>query len=230
MNEFQESEPFVLRAEDVKAFEEHMRRMGWPLPTQRQKSGLFTGSLKLFSLATIIGLFPASLWLSHPWLLLAYVPWVIFLAVYTLLYWKAWWRWWWVRRHFPRLALSGEAPAWQVSIVPEGIWKDSERGPIFLRWSAIWDIYATPEYVFIWIGRREVILVPRRAFASDAAFVGFVRDASRYCKEDDAWKLLSDSRGQTRRTGLSSSVQTQPMQNVGQTSAIINREQIQDYP
>ena len=43
-----------------------------------------------------------------------------------------------------------------------------------IDWSAVTCLIETPAYLFIAISRREALIVPRRAFAGDADFAGFI--------------------------------------------------------
>jgi hypothetical protein len=229
---FNESEPFVLRGDDVKAFDDHLRRRGWPDPNESSKFHLVliccwvSSPVVLWEYFCDAGPLPAAAFTIYSALSGCCM---VMLAIELFCYVRSWRRWRRMRKDLPRLAQTRSPSAWQVTITPEGIWNENEDAASFVCWSAVWDIYGTKDRAFIWIGQREVILVPLRSFASEAKFTEFVRQAAHCCRQDEASIRFMESENQTS-SGiclLQQAIKDRPGEPHGQTG---DKELIQDHP
>jgi hypothetical protein len=228
---FNECDPFVLRGDDVIAFEEHMHRLGWPMPVEPNKRGLIVSSfgfLSLFGLWGFISVNPSSGITSRTLLALAGFSLAV-LSIQVLLYVISVRQWRRLKKDRPRLALAGYLSAWQVTITPEAIWYENEGDASFHRWSTIWDIYGTTEHAFIWTNAREVVLVPRRAFTSEAKFTDFVRQAAQYCREDESSSPPATINGRPR-SGICLIQQAITDRHAEQGDRVSDKEPLQDHP
>jgi len=235
MSEHNESNLFVLQGADVKAFKDHLYRLGWPdpdEPSRRRLSGICFGVLSQAVLCFYFIIEGVGSGKASVLAILLAVPAVcsiVMLAVQLFSFANNWWRGRRMGWDLPRLAQTRKKSPWQVTITPEGIWYNNEGATSFLLWSVIWDIYGTPDHAFIWTGERQVILVPRRAFASQAKFIEFVRQAAHHCKEDDISSHFAESRGQTG-SGVCLLEQAITNRRGDHQSQIRDQEPIQDHP
>jgi hypothetical protein len=66
----------------------------------------------------------------------------------------------------------------RIELRPDGVAAASPIGATIFDWKAISEIVATNDYLFLHLDSLSALMVPRRAFADDAAFDRFA-DAAR---------------------------------------------------
>src|SRR5206468_3413556 len=68
----------------------------------------------------------------------------------------------------------------RCSIGPEGVTCRQEEADMTLKWASVLKVAQDDEYLFLYTAAHTAIAVPRRPFASDAAFQKFVKAARAY--------------------------------------------------
>jgi hypothetical protein len=68
----------------------------------------------------------------------------------------------------------------KIELRPDGVAAASPIGATIFDWKAISAIVATSDYVFLHLDSLSALIVPRRAFADDAAFDRFVEAARQF--------------------------------------------------
>jgi hypothetical protein len=68
----------------------------------------------------------------------------------------------------------------KLSITPDAVTDIADMGESTTRWNAIEWVASTDEYLFMLVRASSPYIVPRRAFADDAAFRQFVEEAKAY--------------------------------------------------
>jgi hypothetical protein len=67
--------------------------------------------------------------------------------------------------------------AYQVRLTPEGLASSTNFNANLQSWSALWSIAVGPDHAFFFLGPRQVLIVPKRAFDDYRDFEQFVETA-----------------------------------------------------
>lgn len=84
------------------------------------------------------------------------------------------------RWRFGRFAMANAEVA--ISLNAEGIHVSAPSRSGTVRWSGVRRIMTTPDYIFLFLSKIEVIALPRRAFATETVF----NEAAYYCAQAQA--------------------------------------------
>jgi hypothetical protein len=97
---------------------------------------------------------------------------VMLVVLLFALFSRPWLLAWTARRVYPRNAFADKQIVFEITDVAivGGLPLISST----IAWAAVVRLIETPERLFVAISRREALIIPRRAFASDADFVDFL--------------------------------------------------------
>jgi hypothetical protein len=170
---------YVLGPDDFMAFQ----RYAWTnlprksLPRQGLITWIVLGILGLISLHSLFLLTQGErsvFLIAVPCSFLCYLSFLIFRRKVALL--QARWN---LKR-----GLYDDFLGWQrLSISPEGLINEDKRATQIVRWGIVKRIGVTEEHAFFFISDAQAYVLPRRPFASEWEFTGFVETARRYRKE-----------------------------------------------
>jgi hypothetical protein len=85
-----------------------------------------------------------------------------------------------------------------ITITPDEFIETTEVNEDKRKWSGISNIVENDKYIFIYISANTAHIIPKRAFASDAAITSFVKTAKQYSGIEMQFKeeMVCDSCGQ----------------------------------
>jgi hypothetical protein len=188
MSEVTESDSFVLVLDDVKALDFYpVRYAPFPLRMQRRHPGwvyLVMVALGLGGFGLVwAGVPPPQNVFFGSQVASGMFGFLLACGIHSFLLYRERWQ---KGKAFNQPAQQWKHGPWRVILTPEGIRQESSQASLFHTWSAIWAIDGTYTRAFFFTSEVEAIIVPRRAFASDMAFVSFVLQACRYWEETEA--------------------------------------------
>jgi hypothetical protein len=85
------------------------------------------------------------------------------------------------RRHAQQMVGAVGERTYEVS--PTGIFWDWGSGQANQKWISLHRVASTPEYIYLYQGRNQAHIFPRRAFASPEAAEGFLKAATQWHAE-----------------------------------------------
>lgn len=104
----------------------------------------------------------------------------LMVAAYTAYVWL--WYYQVSRRNLAAMVSAGRNRALfghtKIELRPDALWRSSPMSEGWVRWQGIESVERNTEYVFIAIGVSAAYVIPRRAFANDAAFDAFTTRAT----------------------------------------------------